>query len=322
MAAAASDDDVGTFFGASSAAALKPSFWTADDLSMGRAMVHHYQCHTLPVLHDRQEQDAERNAIPQLVHFIWLGNKAIPLNQNDDGSGENDCIQSWRRHHPKWMVQVWKDDDISSKNWYNSAALQHAMRQGNYGMASDILRLELLWEHGGLYADIDYLCVEAIDDLHNKPFDFYCGASHTGAVEVNNGLMAAHPQHPLVRAMMERIKKWFEAFMEQSQPFDLMAAFLDPSSRSTLKQVVALTHLDVIRNTGPGLVTTTLAQALIEPSMGAAMSRVAILPFQVFHPLPNTFRGQNSDGLQEQMLEEHIVRGQTKAVHLWQCSWK
>jgi hypothetical protein len=307
-AVSAAGDDVHAFFGATTT--LKTNVWTSNDLPMGQSIVHHYQGHTILRLHEHQ-QPAEEESIPSFIHFIWLGDTPLPLS---NGAGEIECINSWRRHHPKWVIQVWRDDDVEQHQWYNAAALKHALRTKNYGMASDILRLELLWEYGGLYVDIDYLCVDSIQDLHSR-FDFYCGASNTGAVEVNNGLLACQPRHYLIRDMMERIHKWFDTFLQNSQPFSLMSAFLDPNSRDSLQQVMALTPEDVIRNTGPGLVTTSLAQALACD----ATSRIAVLPYQVFHPLPNSFRGQ---ALDEQLIEQHIVRGQTKAVHLWQCSWQ
>jgi hypothetical protein len=315
------DDDVNAFFGR---IPLRTNLWTRDDLAMGRAMVHHYQCHTLPAIQagTTTTADTVTITIPQLIHFIWLGNKCMPLTSNsDDDDDENECIRCWRHYHPTWTIKIWRDADIPP-NLQNKAALDHAMQHGNYGMASDILRLELLWEHGGIYVDIDYLCVAPMDDLLAKQsFDFYCGASHTGAVELNNGMLAVTtPHHFLLEQLMQSIHTWFTAFLQQSQPFDVMAAFLDPSSRSTFQQVMALTESDVIRNTGPGLLTLTLARALQQHT--GDMTRVAILPFSVFHPLPNTFRGQRHILLQEQVLEEHVVRGQTKAIHLWQCSWQ
>mmetsp|Transcript_4914 Transcript_4914/g.8099 ORF Transcript_4914/g.8099 Transcript_4914/m.8099 type:complete len:398 (+) Transcript_4914:324-1517(+) len=374
------DDDVESFFGANSSYPLQSNVWTPDDRSMGRAMVHHYQCHTLPSLQQQQQaaccsssrEETEQGGgssscnIPRLIHFIWLGNKPLPLtttattttasNNNvvDIVDGENECIRSWRRHHPNWTIQVWRDDDLGvSKNtannnqpnqWFNAPALQYALRHENYGMASDILRLELLWEYGGIYVDIDYLCVDVMDDLHlhNDHFDFYCGASRTFAVEVNNGLLGApRPHHFIIQRLMERIHTWFAAqqlrssMAIQNQPppadaLDVMAAFLDPASRSTFQQVMTgaalVTDTDVIRHTGPGLLTTTLAQAIMmnDDSSSSSMSRVAIFPFHIFHPLPNSFRGHSNilQDEQQELLEEHIVKGQTKAVHLWQCSWQ
>lgn len=309
------DDDVKTFFGASSTKNSKHNVWTANDVIVGQSIVHSYQCHTIPILwlassHHRM---ALEECIPPFIHFIWLGEKELPFVHEDEKSV---CIASWKHHHPKWMMQIWRDDDVTQhKQWYNSDALQYAMRNKYYGMASNILRLELLFQHGGLYVDVDYFCIHSFIDLHSQ-FDFYCGASHSGAMQVSNRLLGSKPGHFLVRYMMERIHSWYEAFQRQSQPFMRMSSFLDPTTRDSLETIMALTPDDVIRNTGPGLITTSLAEVLISSSLD--VTRVAIMPCQMFDPQlgPSSLRRFGPDVMDEQLLEDIVAQGVTKAIHL------
>lgn len=211
------------------------------------------------------------------------------------------------------------------KKWFNAEALQFAIQNKNYGMASDILRLELLFEHGGLYVDIDYLCVDSVSDLHRQ-FDFYCGASNTGVIELNNGLLASQPRNYLIQQMMERIRDFsMQVFRQQSHvTLHHISAFLDDKSRESFDIGMALTPEQVIRHTGPGLLTFTVVQVLTSAAISAScdLSRLAVLPYQVFHPLPNTLRRIGLEALDEELLEGHIAPRVTKAVHLWQCSWQ
>jgi Glycosyltransferase sugar-binding region containing DXD motif len=308
------DDDVNAFFGVSSTS-RKRNAWTANDIIVGQSIVHNYQCHTIPTLWPSLSRCfiPFEECIPAFLHFIWLGDEQLPFVNE---SGESACIDSWKRHHPKWMVQLWRDDDVKQQtHWYNLEALQYAIRHKYYGMASNILRLELLFEHGGLYVDVDYICIDSVEDLH-RPFDFYCGASHSGAMQISNRVLASQPRHFLIRYMMERIYSWYEDFRRQSQPFVHMCSFLDPTTRSSLEKVMELTPEDVTRNTGPGLVTTCLAEVLISSSLDA--SRVAVMPCQVFDPVlvPNPLRRTDPGVIDEQSLEEIIAQGATKAVHL------
>jgi len=190
------------------------------------------------------------------------------------------------------------------------------------------LRLEILWTHGGIYVDVDYLCVAPLSDLPQR-FDFVCGASNTGCVEINNGLLGCVPNHPLIRLMMEGVHDWFRS-LSTRLPLDIMASFLDGTTQEALlSQIIQVTPTDVIRHTGPGLVTRTLGHALLgdgaEQQHAFAKERVAVLPYSVFHPLPNSSRrgkAQRDEPLNEEQIEAHIVRGETRAVHLWQCSWQ
>lgn len=47
---------------------------------------------------------------------------------------------------------------------------------------------QILLRYGGLYVDVDFLCLGAFDDLHRR-YEMYTGMSNTGTFELNNGLV-------------------------------------------------------------------------------------------------------------------------------------
>jgi hypothetical protein len=269
--------------------------------------------------------------IPQVIHFIWLGPYPLPHQTvtNADEDCCNTAMKSWRVHHPDWSFHVWRENDLESLDCcYNRRALQYALENKLYGMASDIARLEILYQHGGLYVDVDYLCIASVDDLHDK-FDFYCGASNTGCIEINNGILASHAGYPLLRVMMDSIAVWYRQWeqhcREQQSILSVMSGFLDGESAASLLQATRsatrLSHEDMIVNTGPGLLTRTLGQYLTSATKkddGETGERIGVLPYHIFHPVANTLR----HNLTKEVIQAHVVPGQTKAVHLWSCSWQ
>lgn len=48
--------------------------------------------------------------------------------------------------------------------------------------------VQILLRHGGLYVDVDFLCLASFEPLHRR-YDFYTGLSNTGTFELNNGLV-------------------------------------------------------------------------------------------------------------------------------------
>jgi mannosyltransferase OCH1-like enzyme len=94
------------------------------------------------------------NGVPHILHFIWLGKETYPEN----------IIETWKRFHPGWKVMVWKDDDVSSLQMINDS-IYHLSK--NSYQKSDILRLEVLYTHGGVYCDTDIVCMKSINDLVN-----------------------------------------------------------------------------------------------------------------------------------------------------------
>ena len=266
----ATEQDLQGFFGGSLEQERHDAILGEHSLHVGQAIIHHYN-----ELH-RDPPTPLVEPIPFTIHFIWLGNNAMPFASSGDPR-MNQCMESWRQHNPHWEMRLWTDADLQQQSWFNQEALEYAVNNRQYGMASDILRLELLWQHGGFYSDIDYLCVQSLDDL-TTCHSFVCGASNTGCIEINNGLIGCTKEHPLIRQMMTNIKLWFHKF---HQPIQRMAGFLDPATLAALNQAMSLTKMDVIRNTGPGVITKCVGEALVKQSNESekeAIKSIVVLP--------------------------------------------
>jgi len=245
-------------------------------------------------------------AIPSAIHFVWLG-------PNDMTNDMTACVQSWKEKHPGWEICIWRDEDIAQQNWINQEALNYAMRCGRYGMASDIVRLEILWRRGGFYVDIDYICLADVNELASC-CGFICGASNTGCVEINNGIIGSRPQYPLLRSMVEKIQSWFHKVY---QPVQHMSAYLDPASRQHLEMATSPSKMDIILNTGPGLITSSVGEVLYSGS--GSNADLLVLPYHVFHPIPNLARHELR--LDDPSWIQKYTHTGTKAAHLWMCSW-
>lgn len=332
---------------------LRKGVWSKDEdeeLSWGKSFLQHYTGQVAKEM--TNECDVERilkknrkRSIPKSIHFIWLGDSPLPLpcdissTQSDDSCMLTKPIQSWKEYHPEWKIHIWRDNVVRNNEhvWYNQDVLDFAMRQGNYGLASDVLRLELLYKYGGMYADIDYICLGSIDNFHLE-YDFYAGASNTGCIEVNNGILASKPNHPLVRKMMESIRCWFSNRSTNFSTESLfhhhaLSPFLDEATANSLHQAsMVTTPSEVIAHTGPGLVTRTLGKLLSQHHYESGtnekdqkgteeqicLSRVAVLPYSVFHPLANT----NRHSFRWDHVDRYAVPDETKAIHLFLCSWQ
>ena len=296
---------------------------------------------------DQQGDMIAGSDIPKIIHFIWLGGNPLPrftslLKEGEDrgddlpGNLSNACIESWRTYHSGWRFQIWTEADvimegcklsktsterfeIHASQMCNSSAYLHAIEFGNYGLASDVLRLEILAIFGGVYVDIDYLCVSPLHDLVNPtrlPLHFFCGASNTGCVELNNGIMACKEGgHQILSNMMRSIRHYFERRSERHAAMEKVKSFLGEEI-----QLDELSPMEVIANTGPGLLTRELCRWLVSEDTGPpGLSKgVAVYPAVVFHPFPNNLRSSVAN---ECNFEEFIEKD-TIAVHLWGSSWQ
>ena len=324
------DQTVIDFFGSSSS--FRRSVWSANDMEWGHVIVRQY-CHEQQQLllqnnndndNNNDNNDNNRIAIPKSIHWIWLGPHAMP----------EEPMTSWIKHHGDFHQTLWTDHHIYNTTtttttndagaWFNQAALFYAMDHGMYGMASDILRLEILYQYGGVYIDIDYYCVDSILPLLKRGKDFVCGASNTGCVELNNGWMAstARQNDGVIQRMMQNIHDWFVTETLRSQSLAATMHFLDPTSRAALEQAQQLTPSNVIEHTGPGLLTRTIGNMLTaklnDNDKTQQPASFSILHHKTLHPVPNSIRGDAAINA----MEIYSCLGVTKAIHLWACSWQ
>lgn len=268
--------------------------WGSNDIDWAKAMMNQYQNYA-------QSKQPPSSNIPRILHFIWLGPRPMP---------NVELLESWRVHHSDWEIQVWRNDNVSI-DLHNNEAFVYALDHELYGMASDILRCEVLYKYGGVYVDVDYVCVGSLQEFDS--LKFYCGASHTGCIEVNNGILACAPQSPILKIVMEDIHTWFE---EMKRPLLLVSSFMGGNAAAAAGM---LSSQDICRQTGPGLWTRILGNLFC--SSQEIPHNVVVFPYSVFHPMPNTDRHLRLS-FQDELIERYAVPNTTKAIHLWHCTWQ
>jgi FkbM family methyltransferase len=121
-----------------------------------------------------------RLVIPRVFHRIWLGG---PMPERERHFGE-----TWARHHPDWELRLWHDGNLPPL--VNQAQFDAATSPAQ---KADILRYELLLEHGGVYLDTDFECFRSIEPLLEDVRAF-CGRED--AQLVTNSLLGCVPGHP------------------------------------------------------------------------------------------------------------------------------
>lgn len=126
--------------------------------------------------------------IPRVFHQIWLGEAEFPY------AAER---ETWQRHHPDWEHRFWTEADVPGD--LELREVSNLLRQP--AERADILRLELLHRHGGVYIDADFECLKPIDPLLDG-VSCFLGLLDSG--RVSNAVIGAVPAHPLLtRAMTE-----------------------------------------------------------------------------------------------------------------------
>lgn len=98
--------------------------------------------------------------------------------------------------HPSWTLKTWRDPidpaafPLTSPHWH---------RASTGAQLADLVRLEVLWNEGGIYVDQDMQPYRALDPL--RPLAaFACWEDRTC---VPNAVLGAIPQHPAIRQCID-----------------------------------------------------------------------------------------------------------------------
>ncbi|MFC0687725.1 glycosyltransferase [Novosphingobium clariflavum] len=92
--------------------------------------------------------------IPRTFHFIWVG---------DESRRPDNCIDTWRAAHPDWQFRLWGNAELEARGWINARHIAE-MRQREWNGVADMMRWEILQEHGGIVFDADSICTRPLPD--------------------------------------------------------------------------------------------------------------------------------------------------------------
>ena len=132
--------------------------------------------------------------IPKIIHYCWFGRGEKP-------ELAKKCIASWRKSCPDFEICEWNEDNC---DYLSIPFMAEAYAAKKYAFVSDVMRLIVLEQYGGVYFDTDVEVVRDISPLLDD--EGFIGFENDQFV--NSGqVMAAKAHHPVIQAMIEEYKK-------------------------------------------------------------------------------------------------------------------
>lgn len=132
--------------------------------------------------------------IPKIIHYCWFGRGEKP-------ELAKKCIASWRKFCPDFEIREWNEDNC---DYLAMPFMAEAYAAKNYAFVSDVMRLIVLEQYGGVYFDTDVEVLRDITPLLND--EGFIGFENDRYV--NSGQVMAMVAHqPVVQVMIEEYKK-------------------------------------------------------------------------------------------------------------------
>lgn len=93
--------------------------------------------------------------INKVIHYCWFGDK--PLTKL-----AIKCINSWKKYCPDYKIIRW---DESNYNIHKNKYMEQAYDNKKWGFVPDYARLDIIYNHGGIYLDTDVELIKNLDEL-------------------------------------------------------------------------------------------------------------------------------------------------------------
>ncbi|HHL3493312.1 TPA: Dot/Icm T4SS effector SetA [Legionella pneumophila] len=169
-------------------------------------------------------QVSQEAQIDKKIHFIWVGHIMPQKNIK--------VVSEWAEKNPGYETIVWVDKKIAppkelelfiqdmkakgitvkdiNEEGVCRDSIRHELDQEspNYGMASDMLRLNILAAEGGVYLDSDILCSTPFPDEIHAPFGFLLSPWSQGTNNtLCNDIILCRKGNQIIRQLADAIEQ-------------------------------------------------------------------------------------------------------------------
>ena len=133
---------------------------------------------------------SKQQLIPKKIHYCWFSRNQMP-------DYLLRCIDSWYKFCPDYEIIRWDENNYDvEKNLYTKQAYEAK----KWGFVPDIARLDILYEHGGIYLDTDVQLIKSLDELLYQPA--FAGVEKWGNINMG-GCSGAVPHHSIIKKMLD-----------------------------------------------------------------------------------------------------------------------
>lgn len=141
--------------------------------------------------------------IPKKIHYCWFGRREKPkLAQK--------CIASWGKFCPDYEIIEWNEDNFDLDY---SPYTRYCYDNGKWAYLSDLVRLVVVFQYGGIYFDTDVEVISSFDTL--LEYEAFFGFENVSCVNTGQGFGAVAGN----AIVAEMIKQYASFVPKHGEPF-------------------------------------------------------------------------------------------------------
>jgi mannosyltransferase OCH1-like enzyme len=139
----------------------------------------------------------QTDPVPHIIH------QTAPANQSKWHVAWKPCQASWQKIYPNYTYRMWTDEDIDEFIRTHYPKFYPLFKSYPHHIQRvDVVRYFILYEFGGIYADMDYMVLKSFEHLLPAGKVSIAESPH-GRERFQNALMASPPNHPFWRVVLD-----------------------------------------------------------------------------------------------------------------------
>ena len=156
--------------------------------------------------------------IPKIIHLLYFG-------LTEFYNFHHRCIHSMIQYMPEYEIRIYNAKEPVANSYWDDIKSQPRVRihkidppeffdgfeLKHFQYKADVARLEVLYEHGGVYLDIDMLIVRPFHEVFSSGHSFYIseereGSAGRGSGALINAFLASKPKNEFIKLWLNEFK--------------------------------------------------------------------------------------------------------------------
>lgn len=138
-------------------------------------------------------QISTQEKIEKTIHCFWFSGEEKPDKYKC-------CIDTWKKVCPDYQIVEWNADNY---DWKKNVFMKQAFESRKWAFVSDYARLDVIYNHGGIYLDMDVELIKDFEPLLQFDAFFNYGTRHL--IELGSSF-GAKKGNAFIRRLLERYK--------------------------------------------------------------------------------------------------------------------
>lgn len=173
--------------------------------------IRHYSICNLGQLYSRVYNEEYNEEIPKIIHILFFG-------ETDFYNFHHRCIHSMLQYMPDYEIWIHNSKEpVNNKYWddikrhITIKKTEVPQQYDGYDLKyfqykADVLRLEVLYNYGGVYLDLDMLIVKPFHDVFKSGHSFYISKEKQGQDCLINAFLASKPKNEFIKLWLNEFK--------------------------------------------------------------------------------------------------------------------